>query len=68
MDPSRSHSILHVINNCEGPRTKQILSFLFMCFDLPFIKLFINTREKQELPGVHSSTYGLIDFGCPTEL
>ena len=46
--------LVHVINNCEGPRTiqKQIVTFFFLCFDISFIKFLINTREKQELPGV----------------
>ena len=29
MDPSRSHRLVHVINNCEGPdNTKQIVTFV----------------------------------------
>ena len=27
----------------------------------------INTREKQELPGVEPGTSDLLAFGCPTE-
>ena len=50
MDPSRSHRLVHVINNCGAPdNTKQIVTFFFLCFDLLFIKFLINTREKQEL-------------------
>ena len=77
MDPSRSHRLVHVINNCERPRTiqLQIVTFFFLCFDLLFIiiliirtyKFFINTREIQELPGVEPGTSGLLAFGCPTE-
>ena len=52
MDLLRSHRLIHVINNCEGPRTIQILTFCFSCFDLSFIKFLINTREKKEVPGV----------------
>ena len=36
-------------------------------FDLSFIKFLINTREKQELPGVGPGTSGLLAFGFPTE-
>ena len=70
MDPSRSHRLVHVINNCEEPykdNTKQIVTFFFLCFDLSFIKFLINTREKQELSGVESGTSELLAFGCPTE-
>ena len=66
MDPSRSHRLVHVINNCED-NTKQIVTFFFLCFDLSFIKFLINTREKQELSGVEPGTSGLLAFGCPTE-
>ena len=54
MDPSISHRLVHIINNCEVPpeNTIQIVTFFFLCFDLSFIKLLINTREKQELLGV----------------
>ena len=54
MDPSRSHRLIHVINNCERPpdNTIQIVTFVLLCFHLSFIKFLINTREKQELPGV----------------
>ena len=38
-----------------------------MCFDISFIKLLINTREIQELPGVEPWISGLLAFGCPTE-
>ena len=47
MNPSRSHRLVHVINNCEGPHTKQIVTFFVLCFDLSFIKFLINTREKE---------------------
>ena len=72
MDPSRSHRLVHVINNCERPRTIQyntiqIVTFCFLYFDLSLIKFFINTRENQELPGVEPGTSGLLAFGCPTE-
>ena len=69
MDPSRSHRLVHVINNCERApdNTIQIVTFFFLCFDLSFIKFFINTRENQELPGVEPGTSGLLAFGCPTE-
>ena len=66
MNPSRSHRFIRVINNCED-NTKQIVTFIFLCFDLSCIKFLINTREKQELPGVEPGTYGLLAFGCPTE-
>ena len=44
MDPSRSHRL-------APDNTIQIVTFFFLCFELSFIKLLINTREKQELPG-----------------
>ena len=59
MDPSRSHRLMHVINNCEGPLTGQYnanSNILLLCFNLSFIKFMINTREKQELPGVEVVT------------
>ena len=72
MYPSRSHRLIHVINNCERPTDNtivliQIVTFFFLCFDLSFIKFLINIREKQELPGDESRTSGLLAFGCPTE-
>ena len=68
MDPSRSHRLVHVINNCEGPGQYNTNSnTFFLCFDLSFIKFLINTREKQELSGVEPGTSGLLAFGCPTE-
>ena len=66
MEPSRSHIIVHVINNCEGPGQYNTNSNIIL-LDLSFIKFLINTREKQELPGVELGTSGLIVFGCPTE-
>ena len=68
MDPSRSHRIIRVINNCEGPRLiqKKIETFL-SCYYLSFIKFLINIREIQELPGVEHGTSGLQMCGCPTE-
>ena len=62
MDPSRSHRLVHVINNCEGPQTIQIVTFFFLCFDLSFIKFVINTREKRELPGVEPGTSDLLFY------
>ena len=69
MNPSRSHRLIHVINNAvRGPVQYNTRSnLLFLCFDLSFIKFLINTREKQELPGVEPGTYFLLAFGCPTE-
>ena len=35
MDPSRSHRLIHVINNCEGPRqynTNSNISLYFYLF------------------------------------
>ena len=61
MDPSISHRLVHVINNCEGPRqynTNRKKNVL--CFDLSFIKFLINIREKQELPGVEAGKSGLL--------
>ena len=62
MDPSLIRR--HVINNCEGPRTIQykytIVTFIFLYFDLLFIKFLINTREKQELPVVEPGTSRLL--------
>ena len=46
MDPSRSHRLEYVINNCEGNKI-QIVTFCVLCFDLSFIKFMIHTREKQ---------------------
>ena len=65
MDPSRSHRLVYVINNFEGPRTMQyntISNIFFLCFDLPFIKFLIITREKQELSGFESGTSSLLAF------
>ena len=60
MEPSISHRLIHVINNCEGQyNTNSNIFFLF--FDLSFIKLLINTREK---PGFQPGTSGLLDFSC----
>ena len=67
MDPSRRLRLVHVINNCEGPRTIQTNSNIFLCFDLLFIKFLINTRDKQYLPGVEPGTSDLLAFGCPAE-
>ena len=77
MDPSRKHIIIHVINNCEGPRIKYNLlgeyntnsTFLFLYFYISFIKFSIglNTRAKQELSEVDPGTSGLLGFGCPTK-
>ena len=64
MYPSISH--IHVINNCEGQYNTNS-NFFFLCFDLSFIKFLINTREKQELPGVELVTSGLLFVVCPTE-
>ena len=63
MDPSRSHRLVHVINNCYKTNS----NIIFLCFDLSFIKFLINTREKQELSGVEPGTSGLLAFGSPTE-
>ena len=64
MDPSRSHRLVHVINNCEDifapDNTKQIVTFFFLCFDLSYIKFLINSREKQELPGVEPTHLSLM--------
>ena len=62
MDPSRSHRLIHVINNCF-----LYVTFVVLCFDLSFIKFLINTREKQELSGVELGTSDLLASGCPTE-
>ena len=46
MDLSRSHRLVHVINNCEGPgkyKTNSKQNVLY--FYLLFIKLLMNTRE-----------------------
>ena len=40
---------------------------LFLCFDLSCIKFLINTREKQELPGIEYGTSVLLAFSCLTE-
>ena len=43
MDPSRSHRLVHVINNCEGPgqyNTNSTISFPM--FDYMLIKLSTN--------------------------
>ena len=53
MDPSRSHRIIHVINNREGPGQYKyicitIVTFVCVCFDIMLIKFLIITREKQE--------------------
>ena len=40
-------------------------NILLLCFDLSFIKFFINTREKQELPGVGPGTSGLLSLDVP---
>ena len=57
MDPLRSHRLVHVINNREGPdNTIQIVTFVSCVFIhrlLGIYKFLINTREKkQEMPGV----------------
>ena len=68
MEPSRSPRLIHIINNCEGLGQYNTNSNIFiLCFDFDFIKFLINTREKQELPGVELGTSGLLDFGCTTE-
>ena len=70
MESSRIHRFVHVnnIHNCAGPdNTIQIVNNIVLSFDLSFIKFLINTREKQEMPGVKPGTSGLLDFGCPTE-
>ena len=64
MDPSRSHRLIHDINNCEGQYNTNSNNF-FLCFDLLFIKFLINKREKQELPGVEPGTSGLLAFAKP---
>ena len=46
MDPSRSHRLIRVINNCEGQYNINSNIFV-LCFDLSFIKFLINTREKK---------------------
>ena len=50
MNPSRSHRLVHVINNCGGPNKpqdnrKHIVNVVFLFVDLMFIKFLINTRE-----------------------
>ena len=55
MEPSRSHRLIHVINNCEGQYNTNS-NTLFLVFDLVFIKFLTNTREKQKLPGVELGT------------
>ena len=48
MEPSRSRILVHVINNCEGPRQYNTNSNIcFLCFDLMFIKFLTNTRENK---------------------
>ena len=47
MDPTRSHILIHVINNCEGPQYNTNSKHFFLCFDLLFIKFLINTRENK---------------------
>ena len=42
-------------------------NILFLCMYSMFVKFLINTREKQELPGVEPGTSDLQAFGCPTE-
>ena len=51
MDTSRSHRLIHIINNCVVPdNTIQIVTLLFLHFDLSFIKFLINTREQLSYP------------------
>ena len=40
MDPPISHIIIHVINNCADNIIK-IVTFVFLCFDVSFIKFFL---------------------------
>ena len=68
MDPSRSHRLINVINNCEEPgQYKTKSTIVVLCFDSLFIKFLINPREKQELPGVEPGIFRLVDVGCSTE-
>ena len=68
MDPSRSHRPIRVTNNWEWPGQYNTNSnIVFFSFDLSLNKFLINTREKQELPGVEPGTSGLLEFGCTTE-
>ena len=50
MNPSRSHRLIHVLNNCKGPVQYNTngKKKLVLCFDLSFIK-FLNkqTRNKK---------------------
>ena len=66
MDSSRNH-----INKYEGPgQYNTNINILLLCFNLLFSNLLINTREKQELPGVEPVNSGLLDFAnhcCHTE-
>ena len=55
------------INKCEGTRKIKLVKNILFYFDISFIKFLINTREKQELPGVEYGTSCLLAFGCPTE-
>ena len=59
MDPSISHRLVHIINNCAPDYTIQIVTFFFLLF-LFLFKFFINTRENQEMHGVEPETSGLL--------
>ena len=60
MEPSISH--IHVINNCPGQYNTNS-NFLFLCFDLSFIKFLMNTRTVWS----RTETSDLLAFGYPTE-
>ena len=69
MDPSINHRLIHVIYNCEGPRTIQIVTFCsYVLIYRLLLKFLINTREKQELPRVQPGNSGLLDFDCPNAI
>ena len=58
MDPSRSHRLIHIINNCEGrapdnTNSKYYFLYLYMFF---FKVVDKNIREKQVLSGVDLGT------------
>ena len=46
MDPSRSHRLIHVINNCDGQYITNSKT-TFLCFDLSFIKLLIKLEKNK---------------------
>ena len=61
---SRSHTIIHIINNCKGQyitnrnKNSYILIYCLLILD--------KHKRKTKLPGVEPVTSGLLDFGFPT--